>query len=1461
MDGMLPWDIERQLVQRTSNARANYYKYLADQHDQHVASVLHQWGTLAPQIGRDITVPLAREGIGPDSVFGEAVIKKSPGLRPGQPGHAYGLAAPVQTPSVDELLAMRPDQGSNPISAGLGDIGGALGNAVTSTAGAVGHGLEQAAGAVGGVVQDALTRSQQFRQETLQHAGLPDVQPALKTPSRYITAGFQAGTEAFATGATYHAGLPTLLNPHQYTSPTKSPFDLQQFTLTQMIQGANSGTGFFPSGQAAQQAGEVQKEVRGTVGGHAATLGRVLAASIVEPGTQPYNIMSGLVDAADAWKLDPANVLLTKLGDVREARGVFDTYGLVGGHRNWLHGPTATQWLDSKAGGRLQQAVANTDSFRELWLGTGKKLPVQLVADLVDAKSPQAVRDLLLPVLGQEVRDVPKWGYGLQRTMADVRWANQMPRGTIDVEDVNHAVEQMNRVLVEAKVPGKTIDRILYKVAGATDRTQMFNAVVNDGGKAIATTLTDRYGIDGREARRLSSFFQDTLESDRQYFQDEMGNAPHMPSLTNDGEAVPITGPHIPSEMLNRAIPLPNPRELRKAASNWQRLRASGLIADHEVTSGAMSGLTSTGRGLHTLLDFMTENVFKVGALAKAGLPVKVISEEQVRSATAGLDSAFRHPLSYIAHVVGRKGNEDIFSVPFDQFEHGKFAEAMSGSQSFRGPAIGDGIDKIYAKHWVDYKPQDAEFARAWGDELSHLHIDSVANPVAKAMHEGKGLDAVKDSFWDGTLATERQRVVDGGGWRANLADRQWSDAYIDSVASRIQTTTANHPELLDAVANGGEMRRNMRLSKRFVTNLQDLADQGIAPESIKGRLAITAKNATGNRVLAGYNRGVDKMFTYLMAKPTNYLSRSPAFKQFYWQRVAETFPLLTEDAQKAALEAAQSSKIDKGLIAKMASTSNRGVATLDDLDMVAKAHALDSTKKLLYDVSQRSNFMDSARIVLPFGEAWKEVLSVWAKMAVDQPQVARRAQQIIQGARGAHLPGTPADRGFFYTDPNDGNEYFTFPFSEAITKQFTGLPFEQRGLVSGLNLVGQGLPGVGPALQIPLASLIPDKPQWDAVREAISPYGTPHDLTAFAPRWAQRFQTADWLSGVPGIGTALKPTAGFVAPRTPDQKRIFENSMKQVIGYLVTTGAYDTTKPEDMARLVIDAKNKAVGLYTLRGLSQFVAPTAPSYVPKVAAKDGKLYELWRMAKDYSDLYKKDPQTADQEFIGKYGQKAFLANTSMSKALVYQPPTTKQQARWSAENNKFVTAYPQVAGFFGPTSGDFDYNAYLRALDSGKRETLSPRDWLDAANHRLAASIYAGKRQMVGDHPSKGQQDWLRQWKQSLIKDYPGYDPEGSHGKNISPGKAMIQLQQAAADPAMKTSPFAQAVTKYFDIRTQALDAAKKAGFTTLASPSLEPLRAWLREWGTELGAKSPQFQAAWDQLLYKEVQIDTAGP
>jgi hypothetical protein len=1604
-------------------------------HAPQVVRTLALWGQAGHWLPRSVIVPLSRQGITPDSPLGLQVIAHSPSLR----RTTVNAAAPQTLQARYE-----PDVAVNPEyrqlqAAAMPDLGGFTGTLGDVIHGA-GEGLKTATRYTTGALQSGA--------EAVSTLGARIAGPFTHPVETYqgVTGGAQAATRP---GLERQSSTPA---PGGYHAPTDSPFDLKQFTLSQMLSGKTSGSGFFPAGEAAQAAREQQARSRGTIDGHVATFGRLLASDVVEPGTQPYNILSGTVDGIINWKLDPAAIALTKLGDINESRKIFDTYGVyTNGVRKFFHGPTVEAFANSKSAEKYYQKVADETSITTLMRHTDGQYPAKLYADLVDARTPEQVKSLLVPHFGTEIRDVPSWGYGLKPSLSNVRAFNNMPHGVLDQEDLDHTLEQARRLMVTVKADPKQIDRSLYKLARADSPTSFYDAAKHMA-KTMATTLERDYGMSSLEAERITRFLPDATADDSKYFVGAMGDVPHVPGVTIglpvpgkpipvdelgtgffhgtskgligdkidpavspgsptnlfgpgfyftdnpnvalsytkkgaktteigmqgavykvagtkdlrfldatapatpeirdafrafyreslgwtdnqigdllDGDTfdvlhgrlkgalrdegmttneanevldslnvrlgregydgikyqggartgserhnafmvfdpehmqvtdvrkpippseipqqVPITGPHLPSEFLNRALPMPNPRDLRAAASTWQKIVNSGvLLEDHPVLGFPSRAVMRTGHWTHTLADAVTQSIFKPFALIRGAWPVRVIGEEQIRLATAGNDSIFRHPIQYIAEVVGRHENVDAYGIPFDQLPGSELDQALSRPRGWRrmGPDPGE-ADKLYSRHFAPIPTRAPGGTRAWGDELSHLHMDEVAQHVAASSRDGDGLRAAKDWF---RTSKYRDQMMGSGDWRETVA-RDHPDEYIESVWDRVRQTTAENPELIDAVADGANMRYGMRLNRNFVRKLDQLVEDGRAPQVVKGRIGITVNPSARDQLVEGWDRAVDGAFNVLMSKPTNTLSRGPAFKQFYWRRMAEQFGALDPDAQEGILRVARNSGVDKSLIKKM-SKAAPGTLDLEHADMVAKAWALHSTKKLLYDATEKSHFMDAMRIVFPFGEAFKEVTSVWARLGREEPQTIRRAQQIIQGARGARIPGTPQDHGFFFTG-DDGVERFTFPFSEAINKKVDGLPFPFQGSVQSLNIAGQGLPGVGPAVQIVADGVLPDTATFDGVRKALMPYGGP-DITsgafeAFFPGYAQRIRTEGGIS-IPGTNVKLP----FLHP-TPDQQRLYSNTVKQAMAYLYSTGAYNMTDREDMTRIQLDAKHMADNLYTVRSLAQFVAPAAPQVTATLNAKNGKLYELQLLTNDFKKMEKEDFNNAVPNFIDKYGAKAFLATGSFTQPTVYSPPTSKQEAWWAQKNADFVGKYGTVAGFFAPTGGNFDYDVYLRSIHKGQRLTLSPDAWLKAAEHRVASSIYAQTRAGVGANPTEQQQDLLRQLKLTLRHEYPGYDPDGTFSKLPSRNRAISDLQSAVEDRAVKKNPLTRSLKDYFEIRQVVIDKLKSAGFNSLTSPSVAPARAALREFGAALYERDVRFQPVWDYVLSGEVR------
>jgi hypothetical protein len=250
-------------------------------------------------------------------------------------------------------------------------------------------------------------------------------------------------------------------------------------------------------------------------------------------------------------------------------------------------------------------------------------------------------------------------------------------------------------------------------------------------------------------------------------------------------------------------------------------------------------------------------------------------------------------------------------------------------------------------------------FAQAWADELMQLRSDPVARRVAGGFTEGDrvpgGLtgNAVADAkrwFWEGPGKRFREDMAEASG-RDRLLNRRGADDYIDSVWDRIKIKTGENPDLMGALATGKlsdvPIRTATSTSTPFVSALSDLAAQGIGPGVVKGDLYLL----TG-KMPRHYDRAVERMFHALMSKPTNWLSRSPSFRQFYWTRVEELVPRLDEASRAKVIANARHAKLPRHRIRQMEGAAKRvpvpseHALTAADADVIAKGFGLDETRK-----------------------------------------------------------------------------------------------------------------------------------------------------------------------------------------------------------------------------------------------------------------------------------------------------------------------------------------------------------------------------------------------------------------------------------------------------------------------------------------------------------------------------------
>lgn len=1130
--------------------------------------------------------------------------------------------------------------------------------------------------------------------------------------------------------------------------------------------------------------------------------------------------------------------------------------------RRHVNQPFALKWLNSNAGNDFAQRIADEGSIYNLYKLTDHQVPVPLLSAMARTNDPEYVKFLLASELGTTLTKTP--GFSWVRPLEDVRMLHGLPEAA-DVTDRQQMFEQASRHLIAANVPRDQWDHVLHEVADASDAAAMKKAYVDGLSNVISKNLQENYGVSQRHAKQLTRFFWDQSEEQSRYAVDQLGNTPHLPGVVVDGEMVPIVGPHQTNELLNRAVPALNARALTQATTRW---RAALHLWDNQGKVGG--GI----EGFSHFLDFITSGIFKPAVLLAPRVMTRFLLDEQASMAADGMDSWLNHPIKMLGWTIGAKhelpgmarfGEKDLTGEDWlNQIDNWRsdYSQALGHGRTTLGTPTSQTTSRMLLKNYTLYGKDSPEYTRAWSEELSSLSANPVTRELARAVRDpahalegtdGVGIDAIKQAFWDGSLSGERELLaradLDWGSKYMNPDElrgvdtssaRAFSDAYIDSEMNRLLTKTAGDPtraadpELIDAVATGKAFRAPGKTDRTFVRSLTDKIDT-VGPEKIKGRMAANKTRTDG------WNRFVQYMFSKLMDSPTTTLTRSPAFRQEYYRKAQDILPFVDKEGQATFLRFARENGVELNPVARV------GEITAEDADVILKAHALEHVRKILYYPGERVGITDRMRNIAPFADAWRRVIKRWSVLTTEHPQVIRRFQQGVTGAR---------ESGWFHPDPaQGGKEVFTI-IPGGLMQHVVGTAFPIVAPVEGLNIVGQGLPGVGPALTLGAAPLLAGmhSPTAEAVRGYLFPYGMPDTSggkieDAFFPGWADKFRTAGVLAHIP------------YAAETPSarEQMTLANLAKDILSYKVSAGTVDMHDVDSIQHGWTTSMDEAKKMYMLMGLTQFIAPAAPTLERNLKMKDGSIVERYVLLQDYKkilDSQQGDYYKANDLFIRKYGPQYIFAVEPKAQQLVYGIGSGPAAAAFKSAHAAFAQKFPDVYGYWAPTLAKTQrgsYQDYLDSIDQGNIAPLSLEDWTRLAEARVGNVAYDQARKMVGPSPNADQRQWLSNVKDQLRSQFPGFDvPVGQ--EKLTSDQRIRQITDAVNNKDVPQGDLTKAVKAYLYARDQALSAAKDRGLKSLKSSRMDDWKQWLFDAGTTIAKKTPEFTNIWNDVFQYEV-------
>jgi hypothetical protein len=1221
----------------------------------------------------------------------------------------------------------------------------------------------------------------------------------------------------------------------------------------------NAGSGFFANGEVAAE--QLRRAQDVTVDGKPYTGGRLIVAgipdNIVEPGTRPYRILSGLVDAAAIVEGDPAQLGLSAAGGAIKATRYFGEAGsevsragalsafgsnvaeklgagIVNGLRQETIPEQTARWLDSGAGQRVLQAIDNADNAATIWKGLGKQAPFEVAAKLGDAKGdPQAIRNILDGELGTTVRQKPTWGsFGStlvrKATLGYVDpFTNRlMPNfGPLSKDNPDQALEQFDRLLSAGRVSPDATARHLDNLGRAMLDTpgdwssKAVNALTG-GLKDVYNNILARQGSDPltREAAAEVTGLFNSSKTASGYLVDELGHNASPFEMQINGRGIQVPRPHSFLEHTAGQVWLPNARDIARNTSRFANI----------LTNPAVQ---ATGEALR----FVSGQIWKPLEILKMGTGLRILADTQESMDARGLSSLFSSPMDLLGWAVGQsdskvssvlgklvesRGSTDALGELMA--DHAEFA-ATSGSVR----RLLDPVGQARSSGRMLFQNGQAQFARVWADEVNHLALDPIHTAAARMSEADftNWLDTgVGAKYREAMVSpTKAELSTLNPDYRTNLG------RYVDSVYQRLDKATQNDADLRaiiqrgakgEAISGGPEGVRPAidKAVARLYAEVDSQGQHTFAPNFLTGYMEGGPEaEAKANKLKVAR----DWMVDHMMTMPLNFFTNHPAYAQTYWREIDRLYPLMDEASQaEVAANAAKANVTLANL-----GTTEAGSLSAEEANVVAKGHVVVDVKGVIHNLSDRSQLADKLSVVAPFFDAFQKIASRWAGALWENPEYLRKLQMVQQAG---------ADSGFLHQ--NDyGQEVFSFPLSQWATRTVTGLPVDIQGDPSrGLPLVHSLLPSIGPALSIPLGALIKDKPGWEQSARDFLNLGTGGGIT---PNWLMSMKRA-------------------FSPADPQTDRTYLNAVKNAMRYTAYEHPqqYDLGTNTGQAALIHDSKLRASGIFMVQMLGQFFSPAGSNLVDMTRDPQGHWITATALSRDFQ-ARKTAMGTSDaavQSMLNDYGDSVFLYLQSPNQTAVPGAPTTRSASDWIKANPAVKDAYPDLYALLAPAQGAFDPGVYAQSFQDGQRVNLTPQQFIQLGEARLGNLIYAQASATAGTRRTPAVNMALSTLRQALADKYPGYGK--TVGKTVDWTSAEPQIEAAVQDPTVLATAAGQGLAQYWEVRTAAMTALNANGLTSFSGKRAAPIAQVMQDTAGAIAANNPDFAALYDWVLSLEI-------
>jgi len=455
---------------------------------------------------------------------------------------------------------------------------------------------------------------------------------------------------------------------------------------------------------------------------------------------------------------------------------------------------------------------------------------------------------------------------------------------------------------------------------------------------------------------------------------------------------------------------------------------------------------------------------------------------------------------------------------------------------------------------------------------------------------------------------------------------------------------------------------------------LKQFSDQKTIP-TIHGQEVLETLGREGS-VGSKWGSFVEKAWKVLGEFPADTLSRQPMFDNFYQLEMRRLIRMFRRDINNTGITQAQ----------------------LHGLERTAKEFSLSQTRHVLYELGENSEFGEAMRMIMPFFGAWQEALTRYTGLAYENPAFFGKA-----------LAAWNSD---VFDEDDEGNEYLTFRLPTwaagiANDSLFFKGAFDAQETISfsknSINMLGNGLPGLGPIVQYPIGRAIQERPELESTLNVFFPYGPPKGLVdSFLPAYARR-----------GLSISKKDDDHSFAV-------MMRQNLKTKIVMMETGDApwIDRDDPVELRKFLEEVESETKSLMGIRLMAALLSPTSVSF----RSPYNDLIEIYR------DL-QAESANADEIFLREYGQDYFALTQATSRTINGMPPTlhgVETQERFGP----LVEAYPELGSLISGADGGGVFGQFMRGIhmsqfQEGDRELIPLEEMAHSPDVRLGWIKYS----------------------------------------------------------------------------------------------------------------------------------------